>query len=419
MGGKLRLLIFLIFPITAVSQNNQLVLNNITVIEITTGNLLSNVSVAITGNRITDIGKTVNILPNATIIDARGKYLIPGLWDMHVHLSYYGVEALPMLVANGITGVRDMGGNLDEIDKWRAEIGSGTLLGPRIKRAGPFIDGPKKMNFLRKSFTKIPANEEAARSLVDSLKTAGVDFLKVHSRLPRSIFFALADQAKLEHIPFVVHVPKDILPEEAVSAGPRSIEHTESLLGNLIYEEQSAVVSKRIKKALKQLYGKHGRKLAENIAANEIFYDPTLISLYKVRGQYEKQLAPRLLPIVSNLYRAGVSLMTGSDFGSVEAGIRPGYDLHGELALFIQAGMTPLKALQSATINPAKCLFLEDSLGTVEKGKIADLVLLNENPLESIKNTMNIYAVILNGKYLSREDLNKILHDVEKKKALN
>ena len=111
--------------------------------------------------------------------------------------------------------------------------------------------------------------------------------------------------------------------------------------------------------------------------------------------------------------------MTGSDFGSVEAGIRPGYDLHGELALFIQAGMTPLKALQSATINPAKCLFLEDSLGTVEKGKIADLVLLNENPLESIKNTMNIYAVILNGKYLSREDLNKILHDVEKKKALN
>ena len=251
MGGKLRLLIFLIFPITAVSQNNQLVLNNITVIEITTGNLLSNVSVAITGNRITDIGKTVNILPNATIIDARGKYLIPGLWDMHVHLSYYGVEALPMLVANGITGVRDMGGNLDEIDKWRAEIGSGTLLGPRIKRAGPFIDGPKKMNFLRKSFTKIPANEEAARSLVDSLKTAGVDFLKVHSRLPRSIFFALADQAKLEHIPFVVHVPKDILPEEAVSAGPRSIEHTESLLGNLIYEEQSAVVFKRIKKSFK------------------------------------------------------------------------------------------------------------------------------------------------------------------------
>src|SRR5687767_7881315 len=156
MGRQLSLLIFLFFSITGIPQaQQQLVLNHITVVDITNGNLLKNVSVSVSGNRITDIGKIVNILPHATVIDARGKYLIPGLWDMHVHLSYYGEAALPMLVANGITGVRDMGGNLDEIDKWRNEIASGTLTGPRIKRAGPFIDGPKKMNSRRAFFTKI------------------------------------------------------------------------------------------------------------------------------------------------------------------------------------------------------------------------------------------------------------------------
>jgi imidazolonepropionase-like amidohydrolase len=139
-----------------------------------------------------------------------------------------------------------------------------------------------------------------------------------------------------------------------------------------------------------------------------------LISLYKLKGtDYEKMLAPRLLPIVKQLHLSKVKLLAGSDFGDKDAGITPGIDLHGELTLFTQAGLTPLEALQSATINPAECLGITDSIGTVEKGKIADLLLLNNNPLENVANLSKIHAVILNGKFLSRETLNAMLriHD--------
>lgn len=420
MRRRLILLLLLFLPAHGEAQDRQLVLSHIKVVDVLNGHLSKNVTVAISGNRITDIGKTVNILLGATIIDARGRYLIPGLWDMHVHLSYYGEAALAMLIANGITGVRDMGGDLAQIDKWRDEIASNTLLGPSIKRAGPFIDGPKKMSPLRASFTKIPVNEHVVRLLVDSLQDVGVDFLKVHSRLPRNIFFTLADQARKRHIPVVVHLPKDVTPEEAIHAGVRSIEHTESLLGDVIYEEQKPVRDQRTMAELKRLYGEYGRELATSIAAGQIFYDPTLISLYRIKGTaYEKTLGPNLLQIVRELHQAKVKLLTGSDFAGKEAGIRPGYDLHDELALFTQAGLTPLEALQSATINPSECLYLTDSIGVIEKGKIADLVILNENPLKNINHTTDIYAVILNGKYLSRETLNNLLRKAEKETTIN
>lgn len=410
MIRRLLLLFLLLLPERGKGQDRQLVLNHITVIDVRNGHLSRNVTVIICGNRITEIAETATISPDATIVDASGKYLIPGLWDMHVHLSFYGEAALSMLVANGITGVRDMGGDLDQIDKWRNEISSGRLLGPHIKRAGPFIDGPKKMSPLRASFTKIPVNENAVRLLVDSLQDVGVDFLKVHSRLPHNIFFALTDQARKRHIPVVAHLPKEVTPQEAISAGVRSIEHTESLLGDVIYEETELVRDQRTTTALKRLYGAYGRELAASITAGQVFYDPTLISLYRVKGTaYEKTLGPRLLPIVRELHLAKVKLLTGSDFAGKEAGIRPGYDLHGELALFVQAGLTPLEALQSATINPSECLFMTDSVGIIEKGKIADLVILNEDPLKNIHHTTDIYAVILNGKYISRETLDNLV----------
>ncbi|WP_157986629.1 amidohydrolase family protein [Chitinophaga alhagiae] len=392
------------------AQNRQLVLQHVRVINVLNGGLSGEVTVTISGNRITGISKTARPLPGATVMDAKGKYLIPGLWDMHVHLSYYGAGALPMLVANGITGVRDMGGDLGQIDQWRAAIAAGTLSGPRIKRAGPFIDGPKSMNALRASFTCTPADEAAVRLLVDSLQHAGADFLKVHSRLPHALFLALVDQARKQHIPVAVHLPRDVPPQEAVLTGIRSIEHTESLLGDVIYNEEEAAREQHTAAALKKLYGGYARQLAISMAAKQIFYDPTLISLYRLRGTaYEETLGPRLLPVVTALHQAGVKLLTGSDFAWKEAGIRPGYDLHGELALFCKAGLSPLEALQAATIHPAECLYMTDSVGVVEEGKIADLVILNANPLKDIRHTKNIYAVILNGRYLGRDTLHAML----------
>ncbi|ANH80492.1 hypothetical protein A8C56_05355 [Niabella ginsenosidivorans] len=410
MRSRSGILLFLFFPFLAKAQEPVLVLKHITVVDVKKGGLIKNVSVSIRGNRIEHMGNNIEIPYSATIIEARNKYLIPGLWDMHVHLSYYGKDALAMLAANGITGVRDMGGNLTQIDEWRDEIAAGKLAGPRIKRAGPFIDGPKKMSPLRASFTRIPASENAARQLVDSLKTAGVDFIKVHSRLSRAIFFAVSDEARRQHIPVVVHLPKAVSPEDAVRAGVRSIEHTESLLGSVIYEEQDTVRTRQTISALKKLYGTYGKKLAASIAAHKIFYDPTLISLYRVHGTgYEKMLAPRLLPLITQLHQAKVKLLTGSDFAGKDAGIRPGYDLHDELVLFTQAGLTPLEALQAATVNAAECLYMTDSLGTVEEGKIADLVLLNADPLKNIHNSRDIFAAVLNGHYWPAEALKRRL----------
>jgi len=175
--------------------------------------------------------------------------------------------------------------------------------------------------------------------------------------------------------PFSVHLPKDVTPEEASDAGARSIEHTESLLGSVIYEEQETTREKLTDSALHRLYGEYGQQLAARIAKNKNFYDPTLISLYRVKStDYEKMLAPKLLPLVKELYLAGVPLLTGSDFADKDAGIRPGIDLHDELVL-----------------------------------KIADLVLLNENPLKNIRNTRKIYAVILNGRYFSARKLHAML----------
>lgn len=415
MKRPLFVFLFLLFLEQGLAQNRQLVLQQVQVVDVLKGDLSGEVTVTIYGNRITGIGQTARVFPGATVIDAKGKYLIPGLWDMHGHLSYYGEGALVMLVANGVTGVLDMGGNLTQIDQWREAIAAGTLTGPRIKRAGPFIDGPKKMNALRASFTQTPADEAAVRLLVDSLQAAGADFLKVHSRLPRPLFLALADEARKRRIPVAVHLPKEVPPQEAIRAGIRSMEHTESLLGDVIYIEQEAVREKSTAAALKKLYAGYARQLGTAMAAEEIFYDPTLISLYRIKGTaYEQTLGPRLLPVVTALHQAGVKLLTGSDFAWKEAGIRPGYDLHGELALFCEAGLSPLQALQAATIHPAACLYMTDSLGTVEKGKIADLVLLNANPLKDIRHTKNISAVILNGRYHSRETLHALLRKAAK-----
>jgi Amidohydrolase family len=277
----------LLFTLSTLSlaQPKAIVFTHVTVIDATGAPAKSDMVVVITGDRITALGRSgeVPVPKGAQVVDATGKFLIPGLWDMHVHLSYYGEAALPMLVANGITGVRDMGGDLGQIDRWRDEITRGVRLGPHIKRAGPFVDGPKKMDPRRASFTQIVTTEAEARRLVISLKKQGVDFIKVHSRVPREAFFALADEARKQKIPVIAHVPKDITAAEASDAGAHSIEHTESLLGDAIYEEQEEVRERRTEEALNKLEGEKGAELFARLARNGTWYNPTLISLYLVK----------------------------------------------------------------------------------------------------------------------------------------
>src|SRR5262249_14488031 len=152
-----------------------------------------NSTVVITGDHIAAVGpsETIRIPDGARVVDDSGKFLIPGLWDMHGHLSYAMETALSLLILNGVTGVRDMGGDLNQIDRWRREIAEGKRVGPQIVRAGPFVDGPKPEKY-RLTVT----NAAEARQAVDELKRRGVDFIKVHNGLSRDAFFAVADEAR-------------------------------------------------------------------------------------------------------------------------------------------------------------------------------------------------------------------------------
>lgn len=405
MTKRLLLIVFLTLGY-AEAQERPLVLEHVNIVDVVEGKLIGDMSVTIEGGLIRSVAKTLKIPEGAQVIDATDKYLIPGLWDMHTHLSFYGVDAFPLLIANGVTGVRDMGGKIDELDLWEREIASGKRLGPRIKKSGSFMDGPKKMNAVRASFTVVIQTADEVKPALDKLLKDSVDFIKVHSRLPREAFFVLAAQCRIHGIPFAVHLPKDVSPIEASAVGARSIEHAESLLSEIIYDEDEERRQQKTEAMLDTLNGGYGLEIANEIARNGNFYDPTVVSLFKVKGTaYERWLAPRLIRLITILYNAGVPLLAGSDFATKEAGIIPGVHLHDELELLTKAGLKPYEALKAATINAAECLFLQDSTGTVEPGKWADLVLLDADPLKDIANSRKIHAVIANGRLIFPADI--------------
>lgn len=414
----LALLLFSLIPVSVFAQvqrsfqSKPLVFNHVTVIDATGAPAKPDMTVIISGQRIVALGKFGKVrIPAATqIIDATGKFLIPGLWDMHVHLSYYGEAALPMLVAGGVTGVRDMGGDLTQIDRWRKEISEGTRIGARIVRSGPFVDGSKKMDAFRASITSIVTTEAEARSIVRSLKHRGVDFIKTHSRVPRDAYFAAVDEARKQGLAVAGHLPPGVTAMEASDAGVKSIEHIESLTEDVMYLDRSER-DKHMQGALDGLTREKGAILYKRFVKNQTWVVPTVLTKLRIGGANFQR---KFNPVIKALHQAGVGILAGMDFSFKDGGIRPGFDLHEELALFVEAEMTPMQALQTATLNPAKFLNLSKTHGTIEKRKFADLVLLEANPLESIKNTQSIYAVVVNGKYLSKEMLQKTLADVER-----
>ncbi|MBI3650754.1 MAG: amidohydrolase family protein [Acidobacteria bacterium] len=428
-------------------ESKPLALIHATVIDATGAPAKADMTVIIAGDRIAALGKTgkVSLPKRAEIIDATGKFLIPGLWDMHVHSGGYenGKKNFPLLLASGITGVRDMGTPLEEILNLRAEIAEGKILAPRLIAAGPLVQGP--LPFQNPIFISVN-NQAEARQTVAFLKKRGVDFIKVQDAITRDLYFALADESKRLKIPFAGHLPPSISATEASNAGQRSIEH----LGGRFYgvllacseretaltEKVNAIIEDVIKAFrenrepddsaifradfTKPLFDSFSEQKAKTLFAiflkNGTWQVPTLIAqpvreainerkdLSEDDLGYAKKLAQRQLDLVAAMQRAGVKIMAGTDMPLDTQ------SLHEELALLVKAGLTPLEALLSATRNPAEFLGKLDSFGTVEKGKIADLVLLDANPLEDIRNTQKVSAVILGGKMMPKsflQDLRK------------
>src|ERR1051325_875647 len=199
-------------------------ITHVTVIDTDKGVAIADVNVVIDGDRITAVDRTPPP-KGAQVVDGRGKFLIPGLWDMHTHFGDSRASALPVMAATGVTYARDAGNSsLAEIDMWRGEIAAGQILGPTIVRAGPTLNGQAA-----NSLHVVIANAADARLAARALKTAGVDFFKTHRRTSRDAYFALADEAKKLGVPLIGHVPRTGAPAEASDAGQQTIEHIETL----------------------------------------------------------------------------------------------------------------------------------------------------------------------------------------------
>ena len=406
----------------AVTKNNSrqktIVIKNVSVVDVVNGSLLLDQTVLILGERIIEMGPSekINIPGDATLVNAAGKYIIPGLWDMHVHLEIAGEESLPIFIANGVTGVRDMGANSFSLLKnWRNQIESGVREGPHILAPGPMIDGPFFTSDLRVTVTT-PAE---ARKAVDSLVTLGVDFIKIHQQISREAYLAAADQARKHKITFVGHLPNTITPIEAIEAGQKSIEHIFTAPDKLPIYPLMKQRGTRVTPTLVFLYklARYNDSSMQN-DPRASYLSPTLKAFWKTQvaawGEGVNQtvelmnsLMPEMMSRTLSLQKAGVELLAGTDLAGVY--IYPGSSLHEELELLVKAGLSPIEALQTATINPARFFNKEESMGTVQKGKSGDLVLLNANPLEKISNTKNIYMVIFKGRIYDEVKLKGML----------
>jgi hypothetical protein len=427
----------------------------VTVIDGTGAPAAQDRTVLVAANRITTVGDSATTAPpeGARIVDGRGKFLIPGLWDMHVHGTANPMFPL-MYVANGVTGVRDMFGPLDELGPVRDAIASGARIGPRIVAAGRIIDGPKPVW----PGSLAVATESEGRAAVHTVQKEGSDFVKVYSLLPRPAYFAIADEARKLGMTFAGHVPDAVTAAEASEAGQGSLEH---LLGVACgcaargpgtgEDSRPYWHPARVASCLSTYDVEKARALFATFRRNHTWQCPTLTVLHALATlDHTKRAAdPRLaylpagfrafwdprndfrfknltasdyavarkvfrreLALVGAMQGAGVEMLAGTD--AMNPYCFPGFGLHDELAWLVRAGLTPLEALQAATRNPARFLGRERDLGTVEAGKIADLVLLDADPLVNIRNSTTIRAVVLGGVLLDRATLDGLLADARR-----
>src|SRR5215469_8002751 len=403
-----------------------------------TGKLLEGRDEVIAGDRIISVESSKTVLSDKgiTLIDDHRKFLIPGLWDMEVHLSWTTGSALPLLVANGVTDVRDMGSKLDEIEDWRTQIAAGLLVGPYILRVGPMLNG-KSFN----QYQMVVESPEQARGVVRTLKFIGMDGLSLERRVNRDSYFALLDEAKHEQIPVGGHIPIGVKPEEASDAGQATLENIDTLFQFMLTE---GIPEEKIPEAIAHfLTSGDADKLFALFTRNHTAYTPALSQFqwslqaadasapkdprmgYVAKSQrnfFEQHplaasdlrameaMTPQMAKVVGQMNRDGVLLLAGTDI----AGPRiPGFSLQDELSMLVTAGLTPLQALQTATSNPAVVIHRTNDFGTVEPGKFADVVLLDANPLEEIGNTRRISAVVVRGRLFRRSDLDGLLREAQ------
>ena len=477
----LKKLTFILFLVTIIScseqvtiSKNAFVIKNISIIDPIDG-FQSVKHVVVEHDLIAMIlDKNYKFLANEDkIIDGSGKFLIPGLWDAHVHFSYDKnlTSSMPRLfLAHGITSVRDTGGPIDYVLKAKEFSLNEPLKSPNIFIAGPLIDGsPNVYNDSSPSFPLLSIEnqdiidiESNTMGLIDK----GIDFLKAYEMLNENQFLAITKIARKQNLKVTGHIPLSMNLFSAVNSGLNGMEHLRNLELSIasnseeLYEERlqmlknpngllgstlrSSIHSKQRMSAIDSVDNNKFEEAANLLASKNVWQTPTLI-LYRsyaqkshlnpsfllelnklpkqVKQKWSNEIAASdtiidkssvrysnwIVDAVGKLHKNNVPFMAGTD--TPIGYLIPGRSLHRELEILVESGLSNLEAIKTATVNPATFFGIENKVGRIKNGFMADLLILNSNPLNNISNTQNIHAVIKNGHFLSRKSLDSLLYN--------
>ncbi|MGF1559786.1 MAG: amidohydrolase family protein [Flavobacteriaceae bacterium] len=454
-----------IFLVLACSQDKRqhfdIVIQNGNVIDFETGEFTQK-DIFISDGKITklfDTGAQIQFEAEKTI-DANGKYILPGFWDNHVHfrggdsLIDANKNFLNLFIANGITTVRDAGGDLtSSVMDWKAQISKGNLIGPTIFTSGPKIDGP---NATWAGSLSVE-NEADITKALDSLQTIPSDFVKLYdSNISKEAYLKTISEAENRNLITSGHMPFTVKLEETIGAGIDAIEHLYYVMKGCSSAEAEITqqyVDEKIgfwdaMPALMTTYHDTTAQRTFNLLiANKVYVVPTLhigetlsyldeidhtnddYLRYMTKGiqkTYERRIRSALnaseeartdrkklddffRKLTKTLSDANVGLLAGSDSGAYNSYTYPGISLHEELEALVSAGLSPIQALRASAYNGAKFLKKDAAYGTISEGKIADLVLLEENPLEAISNSKKLYMVIKGSVTLDKNELKQLL----------
>ncbi len=449
----------------AAAGSGVVVVRGVTVVDGTDGPARPGSAVVLVGERIAWVGPTAEVprCGSARIIDGRGRFLIPGLWDMHAHGIDYEDIWPPLFLANGVTGIREMQG-YTENRVTRDKIAAGALVGPRVVLASGIFDGP--VSLLGPPLVQVSTAEEARAAVLAAVAERS-DFVKVYCYLPRDAFVAIADECRRHGLPFAGHWPYRLHVLEAARAGQRSFEHNFGLpiatssrrdefltrldakpfdakaprdFFNLARElDRQAAQAYHPATAARHFAGLEaaGSRLSPTFAVNRVISRPAGAFAHDPRNKYVPRAvldlwADRLplftpvtseqiarqeayfeaqLRLVGEAHRAGVGILGGTD--CMNPYVYPGFSLHDELDFLVAAGLGPRKALQTVTRDAAAFLGRAATAGTITPGKVADLVLLDADPLADIRAVRRIDTVVTAGRVLDRATLDKMLADAE------
>lgn len=405
---------------TAPHASNSLVIHDVAVVDVENGSVAMHRDVGIRGEKVISVVPVGKPLTAARVIAGRGKFLIPGLWDMHVHL-WNKDPRFALYLANGVTGIRDMGSNFAQVCAWRKQILSGALAGPRIFTSGPPLNGPDEKTDPRLSARMVQGPEEARRAF-DELDDMHVDFIEVLPGLRPEAYFALTEFTRHWGHRVAGNLPDDVSAMDAVNARQGSIEDLEGILISCSSEERDLRKQWRhakhthdlegLEKSVHTMVETYSERKAARIFADMRIYQVMATPLLTARRRdaiagAAKLEYDRLGLLVKAMGSAGVNFLAGTDSGMDDTS--PGFELHDELELMARAGLTPAQVLRAATLHPARTLRQESTLGEVGPQHDADLVLLEGNPLTDISNTRKIAGVFVNGRYFAKSELSLML----------